>query len=102
MSWVRLDDGFADHPKVVGIGPAALAVHVWGLCYCARHLTDGFVPIDSLAGCSLVTTKAERERAVERLIRAKLWKRSRGGFRIHDYLEFNPAAEKVMKERADS
>lgn len=36
MSWVRLDDQFADHPKVVGLSSDAFRLHVSAMCYCAK------------------------------------------------------------------
>lgn len=48
MAWVKLDDHFADHPKMAAAGPLAMLLHVKALCYCARYLTDGFVP-DAIA-----------------------------------------------------
>ena len=44
MAWVRLDENFAQHPKVVKAGPLGMAMHVAALCYCNQHLTDGVVP----------------------------------------------------------
>ena len=44
MTWVRLDDGFAQHPKLLSVGALGVAMQVAALCYCNRYLTDGFVP----------------------------------------------------------
>jgi hypothetical protein len=41
MSWVRLDDSFPEHPKVIALTDAAFRAHVRGLCYAGRFLTDG-------------------------------------------------------------
>jgi hypothetical protein len=100
LSWVRLDDGFADHPKVLSIGKTALAVHVWAICYCARHLTDGFVSLGALSGCPWVSKRSALESALGRLEGAGLWKRQGNGFEINDYLDFNPTAAKVKAKRA--
>jgi hypothetical protein len=99
VTWVRLDDGFADHPKLVGIGPTALAVHVWALCYCSRHLTDGFVDLSATKGIPWVSKRSAREGAIERLIGAGLWSREDGGYLIHDFLEYNPDAANVREKR---
>ncbi len=44
MPWVRIDEKFARHPKVMRAGPLGIAMQVSALCYCNEHLTDGFVP----------------------------------------------------------
>jgi hypothetical protein len=97
MSWLKIDDGFADHPKIMAVGVQAAWLHVCGLCYCARYLTDGFIPaaqVKKLADVDEVTA------LVTALVTAKLWHESQGGYQINDYLEYNPAAEKVKEERA--
>lgn len=44
MPWIRLDDHFDQHPKIVSVGPVGMAMWVAGLAYCNRNLTDGFIP----------------------------------------------------------
>lgn len=96
MTWVKLDDHFADHPKVMALGRdrmAGLGLWVAAACYCARYLTDGFVP-----------TQAARnfgsDRILGRLVEVGLVTPCEGGYRLHDWLEYNPSREKVMAERA--
>ena len=48
MSWLRIDDTFYDHPKIVAAGPLAVALHVFAMTYASRHGTDGFVPASML------------------------------------------------------
>jgi hypothetical protein len=48
MTWVRLDDQFPDHPKVVNLSDRAFRLHVWGICYSARFLTDGLIQRDAI------------------------------------------------------
>lgn len=100
MSWVRLDDGFADHPKVLKVGPIGVAIHLWAMCYCARFLTDGLVPIEALVGCPWVSKKDARATAVRRLEGAGLWEAVEGGYQIHDFLAYNPDAASVKEKRA--
>lgn len=42
--WVRLDDGFADDPQVIGLSDKAFRLYVRVVCYAARHRTDGRLP----------------------------------------------------------
>jgi hypothetical protein len=99
MTWVRIDDGFADHPKVVKIGTVALAIHVWAICHCARHLTDGRIAHEDLAGCPWVFKRSALRRAIGRLEGTGLWDACEGGWQVHDYLDYNPDAASVREER---
>jgi hypothetical protein len=96
MTWVKLDDGFADHPKTVGLSPAAVALHVWALCYCNRHTTDGLVPRGATNACAWVADTAD---AIAELVNAGLWTADGRGHRIHDYLDYQPSADKVRLQR---
>lgn len=96
MPWAKIDDGFTDHPKVIAAGPMASWLYVCGLTYSARLLTDGFIPagqVRKLADVDGATALADT------LVSVGLWERAEGGFQIHDYLEYNPSAEKVKAER---
>jgi hypothetical protein len=88
MTWVKLDDGFPTHPKVVALSDRAFRVYIAGLCYCAQHLTDGFIPF-----------KATQSKAAGELHKAGLWMPGPGGWYVHDYLVFNPSRERVLKDR---
>ncbi|HEX9413816.1 MAG TPA: hypothetical protein VF916_09970 [Ktedonobacterales bacterium] len=97
MPWVMLDDQFADHPKVMAAGPLASWLYICGLTYCARYLTDGFIP------AAQVRKLADVENASAlacRLVDADLWHETEGGYLVHDYLNYNPSAEKVRADRA--
>lgn len=93
MTWVRLDDSFADHPKVRALSPSAFRAHVVVLCYCARHLTDGAVAGPILASLGV------RGKDTAELVRARLWHETDGGIVVHDYLEYNPSRSDVEDQR---
>lgn len=46
MAWLRIDDGFANHPKLEGWSAAQKWALIELFCYCARHKTEGYVPSD--------------------------------------------------------
>lgn len=92
MSWFRVDDGFHNHPKVMQAGTPAAGLFIRCGSYAAQHLTDGFVPDD------VVKTYGTRA-MVTRLVDAGLFVRVPGGYKIHDYLDWNPSREKVLAER---
>jgi hypothetical protein len=96
MAWVKLDDQFPDHPKVVAAGPAAGWLYVCGLAYCSRYLTDGFIPKDQIRRLADV---GSTQKHAEALVAVGLWERTEGGYLVHDYLEYNPSKERVLATR---
>lgn len=98
VTWVRIDQDFADHPKVLAVGPLGGMLQVRALCYCARHLTDGFVPERALPTLTAdMDLGADAMRDI--MVGAGLWDPADGGFQIHDYLTYNPSREIVLAER---
>lgn len=98
MAWVKLDDKFPDHPKVVGLSDAAFRAYIVALSYANRYLTDGFVPVPILP----------KPRIVAELVGAGLWDRVEEsgrflGVSIHDYIDFQPSSsEKIAQKTAQS
>jgi hypothetical protein len=103
MTWVRLEDSFPDNAKVDGLSDGAFRLYVASICHSARELTDGYI----------ATARPRRlvphfkTRHIEELVAAGLWKvagrspgvQSSGGWKVNDYLEYNPAASTVLAER---
>ena len=100
MSWLRIDDGFEDHPKVELLTDAAHRLWMRAACWCmksANSHTGGFVPE------LLLDTIAKRSASHQRLLKlaqelvaatggglysAGLWERVEGGWRFHDWHEY--------------
>lgn len=109
MSWARFDDQYPDHPKIVDVGPLGMALHTAATCYCARYLTDGFVPAAMMArlinldGINIVnngiSNAVTNAMLTDELTRAGLFDETTGGFFVHDYLDYNPPAAQVKAER---
>jgi len=96
---VRIDDCFPEHPKILELDDRMFRIHVWALCYCARHLTDGLLALGVLRGCPLVTRKYTLDRVLRCLVGAGLWKEVEGGYIIRDFLDYNPDAASVKEKR---
>ena len=92
MSWVKIDDAMPDHLKVVPLSDAAFRAYVTSICYAARSLSDGFIPFKK------AKEFAGRARVIQELVPG-LWETAEGGFRVHDYLQYNPSREAVTKLR---
>ena len=96
MTWVKIDDTFPNHPKVVGLTDKAFRIHISGLCYCGTYLTDGFIPM-TIAG----RLANEDMSYVSELVKAGLWREAieENGFRIHDYLAHQTSKTQVEEKR---
>lgn len=95
MTWFKVDDSFYDHPKVFDLPDAAVALWTRAGCWSARNLTDGFVPARMCARlCD------DHDTAARALVDSGLWKRARGGYRFHDWAEFQPTAASVKELKA--
>jgi hypothetical protein len=95
VPWFRLDDSFHSHPKVIAAGNEAIGLYVRCGTYAAEHLTDGFIPehVALLYGSAALA---------DDLVRTKLWRRARGGWRMPDYLDYNPSRLAVENDRKNA
>lgn len=125
MPWVRIDEDFAEHPKLAKAGPLAMALQVAALCYCNRHLTDGFIPwsvartlvaweflgheelrgpkhyrIAVTSGRDEAPAEVSADFVIGLLLEVGIWDQVEGGYAIHDYSEYQPTRDVVLEERA--
>ena len=99
MSWLRIDDGFAEHPKIEGLSAVAFRLHVSAMCLCARKLTDGRIGAGKDLKLLFIIAGA-RQKHVDELVAGGLWNVTDKGLEVNDYLAYNPPAEKVKVERS--
>lgn len=105
MTWLKLDDRFARHPKVVGLKHFAFRVHVTALLGCAAHETDGVVKWAWLRPEAARGKPASVLRAACELVECGLWERIGGDetapvWLIHDYLKYQPSRSQLQAKRA--
>lgn len=112
MAWVKLDEKFASHPKVVEVGPLGLALQVAALCYCNQHLTDGHISLRAARTLLDFDGLTPVEDVIERLVEVGMWHgpihdctecpEFVSGYVIHGYLEQQPSKAEVeaKKEQA--
>lgn len=96
MTWIRVDDHFADHPKVMALeGDRLPGLGLWHVAasYSARYLTDGYVP------ASYVKAHAP-QRLINRMVSVGLFDPVEGGYLLHDWLEYNPSRDAVREAQA--
>jgi len=107
MAFARLDDAFPDHAKTEGLSDAAFRLHVSGICFCTRLLTDGLVPGDRASRL----VPRFRGRSLAELVAAGVWhpdghdcgrcpQPGPGNFWVHDLLEWNRSRAEVEQDRA--
>jgi hypothetical protein len=92
MPWFRIDDTFADHPKVTDAGNAAAGLWVRCGTYSSRFLLDGLVP-------EQIARRYGGRREIDRLVASRLWLPVDDGYLMPDFLDYNPSAEQVKLER---
>jgi hypothetical protein len=90
----RLDVGWCVNPKVLGLGLSAMGLHAWSISYCDATRSDGFIPKG--AWPSLLGVRA----AVAALERAGMWSACEGGYRLHDYTEYNSTRAQIEARQA--
>jgi hypothetical protein len=98
MTWVRLDDGIGENPKIAAISDSAFALYVTSIAYANRNLTDGFIPRSVGNGQLRYCDGRAAETAAE-LERTGLWEAKPGGWLIHDYHEYQPSKQAVLELR---
>jgi hypothetical protein len=92
VTWVKLDDAFWANPKVVAVGNEAAGAYARMLSYCGQQLTDGLIE-DHAA--KIIT----RPSVCRKLAENGFLERNGKGWRIPDFLEFNPSRDKVLETR---
>ena len=95
MGWVRLDDNFADHPKIIALTDTAFRLYITGLCYANRQLTDGHIPYQIVSAW----VGDDPFKPSDELEDQGLWERVDKGFQIRSYTEYQPTRQKVNEKR---
>src|SRR4051812_14049709 len=90
MSWLKIDDQIATHPKILKAGPTAAWTWICGIAYASNHFTDGFISDAALGHIGI--PKHLLKQTSSKLLKQGLWDRVKGGFQVHDYLQHNPSA----------
>lgn len=97
MGWVRMDDRYRTHQKVIHISSDAIALDVCSMQFSSEFLTDGFIKTSELR--SICASVKRPQKAAEELVSVGRWIVKDGGWQIHDYLEYNPCKQEVLEKR---
>ena len=94
MSWHYVDDAFPEHPKWIELEAnprlwsECMALWLAAGCYCRRQSSEGFVPSTRLTRLTPLPAK-RAEAAAEALVRVGLWVACEGGYRFHDWEDYD-------------
>lgn len=100
MATVNLHTGIPSSPKFAPLSDAALRLWLHALCWSKEHLTDGFIPDDMVPSLHRQATKVVTELLVVRVPgKQALWQKVDGGYRIHDYSDWQDSADAVQTRR---
>jgi hypothetical protein len=94
MPWFKVDDNIWSHPKFAALSDAAQALWLRAGAYCAEKLTDG--QIDDRIIATLLRGKPK---TVTELVESGMWRRTSAGVEFHDWLEYQPSADSVKRDR---
>ena len=96
--WVKLSDDFFRNPVIAALNKDAKLLYLAGLTHCAEQLSDGIID-----GASVKLVRAMVKvgpKAIAELVEAGRWEENgAGGYRVHDWRDYNPPAAKVRSER---
>lgn len=84
MAWLRLDDGFATHPKIAALTDRELRVWLRVLCYCSRQRDP---TIDAITRQEVVGLTSA---AVNRFAGLELLDVSGQDHEVHDWEKYQP------------
>lgn len=94
MAWMRVDDKFYMHPKVVDAGNNAIGLWVRAGSWSSGNLTNGFIP-------TRIVRQLGTKRQADALVNAHLWERVEGGYQFHDWNAINPSRAEIEDRREE-
>jgi hypothetical protein len=97
MPWVKIDDAFFTDEAVMAAGAGGRLLFLAGLCHASRNLTDG--AIDKRALPAIAALAGADPAVADLLVELGLWVEEGSNYRAPRYLDFNPPAEQVRRER---
>lgn len=106
MPWAKVELGYLSHPKIIGLHPKVVLLHLASILWTAEHLTDGYVPDRALIELSSRVDLASNRRrwAAGQLVDRQLWDERPGGWHVHDFQLHNATSTRAYvedKRRAD-
>ena len=103
MPWARLDDSYFTNRKTAGLSMAAKLMDLAGIAYSARELRDGVLSKRDVRVVAAQVEVDDLAAVLSELVNAVRWSAlEEGAYEIHDYLDYNPSREQVLRERDEA
>jgi len=102
MTWVRLEPDAPRHPKMMRAGFDGWCLYTLGICYSAHYLTDGLIVREALPALwphAPAPKPRQLATIAAKLVDVGLWELDPAGWRIHDYLRYQPTKSEVLEQR---
>ena len=109
MPWAKLDDSYPTHPKVVAAGADGMALDAAAICYSNRYGTDGIIATAALP--AVFPAIRSPKKVAAKLVAVGRWHeaghdcpdcpQTSDGWVVHDFLAYNPSAEKAAEKSAN-
>lgn len=96
MPWFKVDDQLAFNAKVVAAENEAMGLWVRCGSWSSAQLTDGFIPTHM---ANAMANGMAKECGADALVMAGLWDEVEGGYKFHDWSEFQPSASSEREKR---
>ena len=95
MTWGKIDDQLAFHPKALEAGNEALGMWVRSMSYSCQMLTGGFISNE-------IVLAMGGPKIAGKLVQARLWEIVDGGYQFHDWEQYQPCAETEKAKREET
>lgn len=101
MAWFRVDDTFPMNIKAVSCSLNAIGLWTLAGAWSCQQLTDGFIPrsiVEAFAS-RVLEAKPEGASIASELVDCGLWDEADGGYRFHDWSDYQFTAKEVAALR---
>ena len=99
MPWARLEDNYFTHHKVADLSKDAKLLDLAAIAFSSRELRDGELSHKDVRVIAAQVDVQDPLEITQQLIAHGRWGATETGFVIHDYLQYNPSREEVLKDR---
>lgn len=100
MATINAHTGILTSPKFVPLTDGAFRLWFHALCWSKEHLTDGFIPVAMLPSLHQKASKFVPELLARNVPgKGPLWHQDDGGYRIHDFADWQDIADVVQTRR---
>jgi len=93
----RVSDGFPSHPKTLGLSLEAIGLWMLAGTWCARYLTDGYIPRDAMA-----MYMNGSSRPVDELVERNLLTPVADGWLFVDWSQYQRTRQQIEAQRVSN